>query len=109
MCARVRRARRRPLGSIPWVERACGGAGVGRGGGYAQGCLATPRSLLATVDFSLGARRIAVAAAAASARYSLVTADEPYMTRRRMARRAVSHETGSMGYDTWDTREMRAP
>ena len=48
--------------------------------------------------FSLGARRIAVAAAAASARYSLVTADEPYMTRRRMARRAVSHETGS-----WDT------
>ena len=59
--------------------------------------------------FSLGARRIAVAAAAASARYSLVTADEPYMTRRRMARRAVSHETGSMGYDTWDTREMRAP
>ena len=37
--------------------------------------------------FSLGARRIAVAAAAASARYSLVTADEPYMTRRRnMAR-----------------------
>ena len=77
--------------------------------GYAPGCLATPRSLLATVDFSLGARRIAVAAAAASARYSLVTADEPYMTRRRMARRAVSHETGSMGYDTWDTREMRAP
>ena len=29
--------------------------------------------------FSLGARRIAVAAAAASARYSLVTADEPYI------------------------------
>ena len=54
MCARVRRARRRPLGSIPWVERACGGAGVGRGGGYAQGCLATPRSLLATVDFLAG-------------------------------------------------------
>ena len=45
----------RPLGSIPWVEPACGGAGVGRGGGgYAPGCLATPRSLLATVDFLAG-------------------------------------------------------
>ena len=32
--ARMFCARRRPLGSIPWVERACGGAGVGRGGSH---------------------------------------------------------------------------
>ena len=78
-------------------------------GGYAPGCLATPRSLLATVDFLAGS-----AADRGGGRGGIGTIFAG--DRRRAVHDATPDGSASgisrdrlVGYDTWDTREMRAP